>query len=335
MKTTYLQSLNAALHELFETDPRVYLIGEDLLDPYGGAFKVSKGLSSKYPERVIPTPISEAGITGIGAGMALRGLRPIVELMFGDFITLATDQILNHAAKFSQMYNGQVQVPLVIRTPMGGGRGYGPTHSQSLEKLYLGIPNLKVVAPSQFHDSGALLKHTVLREKDPVLFIEHKLLYPCELVLENGSELEIESRPDKKGYPVAIARNFTSGHADVVIITYGGSGLIVERLMRALHTEEINVTACFPSLISAVPVSVLSEIVKPCGRVILVEEGTGLYGWTAEMAAQLYEHIGKYLTKPIKRIYAHDSVIPAAKQLENRMLPDEKAIDKAIEEMLL
>jgi len=334
MMKSYLQSLNDALHDLFESDERIYLIGEDLLDPYGGAFKVSKGLSSKYPQRVIPTPISEAGITGIGAGMALRGFRPIVELMFGDFITLATDQIINHVAKFSQMYNAQVNVPLVIRTPMGGGRGYGPTHSQAIEKLYLGIPNLMVVAPSQFHDSGNLLRRAVA-EDNPVLFIEHKLLYPCGLVLENDSELEVETRLDKRGFPVAVAKNFTSDHADVAIITYGGTSLMVEKLMRSLHTEEINVVSCFPSLISSVPVSVLSDIVKTCGRVILIEEGTGLFGWTAEMAAQLYGSVGKYLSKPIKRVYAHDSVIPAAKHLENMVLPSKAAIEQAIEELLL
>ena len=124
------------------------ILGEDVLDPYGGAFKVTRGLSTAFPERVQTTPISEAGIVGVAAGMALRGLRPVVEIMFGDFITLAADQLVNHAAKFRWMYNDQVRVPLVIRTPMGGRRGYGPTHSQTLEKLFLGVPGLKVLAPT-------------------------------------------------------------------------------------------------------------------------------------------------------------------------------------------
>jgi acetoin:2,6-dichlorophenolindophenol oxidoreductase subunit beta len=113
------------------SDERVVLIGEDLLDPYGGAFKVTRGLSSAFPDRVLSTPISEAGMVGVATGMAMRGLRPVVEIMFGDFVTLVADQIINHATKFSWMYNDQVKVPLVIRTPMGGRRGYGPTHSQS------------------------------------------------------------------------------------------------------------------------------------------------------------------------------------------------------------
>ncbi len=147
--TTVLYSLNRALHRAFAEDERVYLIGEDLLDPYGGAFKVARGLSTAYPGRVLTTPVSEAGILGVGTGMALRGLRPVVEVMFGDFVTLIADQLVNHAAKFRAMYNGQVAVPLVVRTPMGGRRGYGPTHSQSLEKLFLGVPGLRVLAPSR------------------------------------------------------------------------------------------------------------------------------------------------------------------------------------------
>jgi acetoin:2,6-dichlorophenolindophenol oxidoreductase subunit beta len=334
MSTTYLGSINKALHELFEADERVYLLGEDILDPYGGAFKVSRGLSDKFADRVITTPISEAGITGIGAGMALRGLRPIVELMFGDFITLSTDQIVNHISKFRQMYNNQVTVPIVIRTPMGGGRGYGPTHSQCIEKLYLGIPGIKVVAPSHFHDAGELLKKEV-QSDDPTIFIEHKLLYPCRCILHNDDDLSIDTIDDKLGYPVAVVKNFTSGKADAVIITYGGTSQLVEDLLRSMRAEEINLVACFPSLISAVPVSVVSGVVRSCGKVILIEEGTSLFGWSAEIAAQLYEHTGKFLNKPIKRIYSHDSVIPAAKHLENKILPDKDEIEQAIEEMLL
>src|SRR3972149_2662605 len=140
---TVLEALNRGLHQAFAQDARVYLIGEDLLDPYGGAFKVSKGLSTKDPDRVWTSPVSEAAIVGVAAGMALRGLRPVVEIMFGDFSTLIADQVINSLSKFAEMYNGQVEVPVVIRTPMGGRRGYGPTHSQTMEKLFLGVPGLR------------------------------------------------------------------------------------------------------------------------------------------------------------------------------------------------
>jgi len=146
--TTVLESLNTALHRAMQADERIYILGEDILDPYGGAFKITRGLSAAFPGRVLTTPISEAAILGLASGMALRGLRPVAEVMFGDFVTLMADQLINHAAKFRWMYNDQVRVPLVLRLPMGGRRGYGPTHSQSLEKLFLGAPGLRVVAPS-------------------------------------------------------------------------------------------------------------------------------------------------------------------------------------------
>ena len=168
-----VHELNKALHELFERRDDVYLLGEDLLDPYGGAFKVSQGLSTRWPERVITTPISEASLVGLSAGMALRGLRPILEIMFGDFIALGYDQIVNGISKFREMYDDQVQVPLVVRLPMGGGRGYGPTHSQSLEKALLGVPNVTVVAMSEYHNVGGLLSDAV-DDDEPVFFIENK-----------------------------------------------------------------------------------------------------------------------------------------------------------------
>ena len=152
-----VQVLNETLHAIFAERDDVVLFGEDVLDPYGGAFKVTQGLSDAYPDRVLTTPISEASLFGVAAGMALRGQRPILEIMFGDFIALGLDQIVNGISKFREMYDDQVTVPLVVRAPMGARRGYGPTHSQSLEKLLLGIPNICVVAASECHDVGGLL----------------------------------------------------------------------------------------------------------------------------------------------------------------------------------
>ena len=149
---TVLSSLNEALHAAMSDSPFVVFMGEDVLDPYGGAFKVSKGLSTAFPDRVFPTPISEAGIAAIATGMALRGYRPVAEVMFGDFLFLAADQLVNHAAKYRWMYGEKVTVPLVFRAPMGGRRGYGPTHSQTLEKHFLGVPGLWVVAPHELDE---------------------------------------------------------------------------------------------------------------------------------------------------------------------------------------
>ena len=198
---TTVESLNQGLHRAFAEDERVYMLGEDILDPYGGAFKVTRGLSSAYPERVLTTPISEAGITGLATGMAMRGLRPVVEIMFGDFLPLIADQIINHMAKFRWMYNEQVRVPLVIRTPMGGRRGYGPTHSQTLEKLFLGIPGIKTLALTSLENPGQQLYNAILKEDNPILFIENKLLY-LRPVFDEADNPDISLRPiphpDKK-----------------------------------------------------------------------------------------------------------------------------------------
>src|SRR6185437_15996485 len=158
-------------------DQRVIVLGEDVLDPYGGAFKVTRGLATQCPDRVLTSPISEAGIVAVATGLALRGFRPVVEIMFGDFLFLAGDQIVNHAAKYRAMFNEQVRVPLVIRMPSGGRRGYGPTHSQSLEKHFLGVPGLWVIAPHSLGDPGALLRQAIFDTEDPVLFVENKIGY--------------------------------------------------------------------------------------------------------------------------------------------------------------
>ena len=165
-----------ALDELLAADPRVVLLGEDIEDPYGGAFRLTKGLSSRYPDQVFNTPISESAVCGIATGLALRGRFAVVESMFGDFVSLMVDQLINHAAKFRALFGGQATVPLTVRAPMGGRRGYGGTHSQTLEKHFLGAPGLKVVALSPWHDPGRLLIDSVF-DPNPVLFIENKLLY--------------------------------------------------------------------------------------------------------------------------------------------------------------
>ena len=148
-------------------DRDVILIGEDLLDPYGGAFKVSRGLSTRFPDQVFSTPIAEAGIVGLSNGLALAGMRPVAEIMFADFVTLAADQLINFAAKFHAMYGGKVACPLTVRLVSGGGRGYGPTHSQSLEGLFCGVPGLRVIALSRRHDPAELLGQAVLPRRQP------------------------------------------------------------------------------------------------------------------------------------------------------------------------
>jgi pyruvate/2-oxoglutarate/acetoin dehydrogenase E1 component len=332
---TYLQSLQQSLRKLLATDERVYILGEDLLDPYGGAFKVTQGLSTDFPTRVLTTPISEATIIGLGNGMALRGLRPIVEIMFGDFMTLTADQIINYAAKFRPMYNGQVSVPLVIRVPMGGGRGYDPTHSQTLEKIFLGIPHLHLVAPSHFHNPGTMLEHATLADETPVIFIEHKRLYSEKLVTQPTEFLRVETQYDSASYATKIVRNYNLGSPDVTIVGYGGTSLLIAPLLQKLAEEEIRVLACFPGCLKPLPKDLLATCAAESGRVVVVEESTRSFSWGSEVAALLTEHLWGRLQAPIKRVAALDTIIPAAKPLEAAVLPSPEAVEEAIFEVLL
>src|SRR3954451_4162331 len=169
------ESINAALHDALADDPALYLLGEDVLDPYGGAFKVTRGLSTRFPRQVLTTPISEGGIVGVAGGLALAGDRAIVEIMFSDFVTLAFDQIVNFAAKSVSMYGRRVAMPVIVRCPTGGGRGYGPTHSKSLQKHFIGVPNLSVHEVSPFHHNDTVLTR-LLAGGAPALLFEDKVL---------------------------------------------------------------------------------------------------------------------------------------------------------------
>ena len=174
----YLEKINNSLKKLMKNNKDLYLIGEDVLDPYGGAFKVTKEISSLYPSRVITTPISEAAIAGIACGMSMNGKKVILEIMFGDFLSLTFDQILNHISKFQWLFNN-IKMPLIIRTPMGGYRGYGATHSQSIEKHFCGIPNLNVISLDRYCDIDKIYKNSLVSNK-PTLIIENKILYSKE-----------------------------------------------------------------------------------------------------------------------------------------------------------
>jgi len=330
---TYLENLNQSLRELLETTTDVIIFGEDIMDPYGGAFKVTRGLQRDFPQRVLTTPISEAALTGLATGMSLRGLRPILEIMFGDFTSLCMDQILNHASKFRIMYNDQVKVPITIRTPMGGGRGYGPTHSQSIEKLFFGIPDIRVVAPCIFCEPGRLLTQAVLDDR-PVVFVEHKLLYPVELMTADGPGVHVENHLDISGYPISVVRNYSSGKPDVSLFTYGGMTRFLPSILSRLAQEELKIVACVPSLIKPLPTDFMGDIAAAAGRVVIAEEGTGQWGWGAELSARFQELLFNKLSKPIRRIAALQTIIPASKTLELAVLPSAENIEQALLEMV-
>ena len=331
---TYLASLNQSLKDAMAENDRVVVIGEDICDPYGGAFKVTKGLSTSHPERVFNSPISEGAISGIAGGLALRGFLPVVEIMFGDFLALCADQLLNGISKFPLMYKDKVEMPVVIRTPMGGGRGYGPTHSQSIEKMFLGMPGLRVVSPSPFHDSGALLKKAVVDDRSPVLFLENKVMYP-KLLATAGESIHIEEHAHEDGYPVMVAKNYDTGEPDAVVIGYGIVGQHVQDMLEELREEEIRLLGIFPSAINQpLPESIL-PFVKEGHMVIVAEEATEGFGWSGETVSDLYERLLGSIKKPIIRLSSEKDAIPSAREAEEKVLLTADKIKEAIFEGLL
>jgi acetoin:2,6-dichlorophenolindophenol oxidoreductase subunit beta len=320
---TVLDSLNVALHQAVARDERVFLLGEDILDPYGGAFRVTRGISQAYPERVLSTPISEAGIVGLATGMALRGLRPVVEIMFGDFLTLAADQVINHAAKFRYMYNDRVRVPLVIRTPMGGRRGYGPTHSQTLEKHFLGAPGLRVLAPCGLGDPGALLLGAILEDDDPVLFVENKLLYllPVQETTTSG-EVEIVSTLQADGYaPAYTLRVRGAPPATLTLAAYGYMAETARQAMlRLAYEDELFVEVVAPTQLAPFELDAIWASLEYTGKLVTVEEGTHNLGWGAEVAARAAEKFGPRL-RATRRLASLDTPVPASRPLEEATLP--------------
>lgn len=330
--TTVLESLQRGLRGCLAESPDVRVLGEDILDPYGGAFKVTRGLSSEFPARVLATPVSEAGIVGLSVGMALRGLRPVVEIMFGDFALLAADQLINHAAKLRWMSGDQLRVPLVVRTPMGGGRGYGPTHSQSLEKHLMGAPGLRTIAVTAIGDPGALLRTAVLADDDPVLFIEHKLLYASSLhATGRGAELEVQ--PLGAGYPVFGVR--VAG-APAPVLTLASYGYPAEQARQAMQTlamrHEVFAELVVYTQLSPFDPAPLLNSLSQTRRLLTIEEGTHTLGWGAEVLASAMEAPGPSFRAA--RVASADLPIPAAPALEAAVLPSVEGIVAAALAML-
>ena len=305
-------------------------MGEDVKDPYGGAFKVTKGLSSKYPDQIINTPISEAAITGFAVGASLNGTRVISEIMFGDFVTLSFDQLVNHASKYSWVYRNGKDVPLVLRTPMGGKRGYGPTHSQSLEKYLTGIPDVNVVALSQLHNPVYEYRR-IMKQYHPTVVIENKQLYTKQL-------LEVDEKGMMDDFHVKIIHNhliptyvlsYNSDYTnDITIITYGGMlSDCMEAAKKLMIEDEIVVNIVVLGQLSEVPVNDLFDLRNTLQSVIFVEEGTYSYGIGGEIICRMAENsIGmKYA-----RIAAPDLPLPNSLLQEKALLP---GVDTIIEKV--
>jgi 2-oxoisovalerate dehydrogenase E1 component len=324
----YSELINQSFLELFSKFPELLMIGEDIEAPYGGAFKVTRDLSTRFPGRVRNTPISEAALVGIGTGLALAGMRPIVEIMFGDFLGLAFDQLLQHACKFEDMYNGAARIPLIVRTPMGGRRGYGPTHSQSIEGYFIGMPHLLVIALNCRLDPHIVYSRLLSSEKGPALVLENKILYTRTLRTEPPQGFETWYSDER--YPTL--RLSPSGSApDVTIVCYGGMLELAEDVLATIFTNrEVLCEIICAAQLSPLDIAPIVYSVKRTGRLVVLEEGKTFASYSSEIIARLSEARVPF---QVKRL-GYDHMIPASLELERSLLPNVDSICAAIEALL-
>jgi pyruvate/2-oxoglutarate/acetoin dehydrogenase E1 component len=324
MKTIkYREAISEALREEMMRDEMVILFGEDVA-AFGGVFKSTEGLFEALgPSRVMDTPISELGIVGAALGAALVGLRPVAEIMFVDFTGLAMDQIANQCAKFHFMTGGQAKVPVVIKTQGGVGFGDAAQHSQSLEAWHTHIPGLKVVMPATPFDAKGLLK-SAIRDDNPVMFIEHKLLYLTEGPV-----------PENTDYTIPLGKaDIKRKGKDVTIISW--SKMVLDSMQAASQLEKDGIDAEVVDLRTLRPLDVetILQSVKKTGRAVIVHEACKTGGFGGEIAALIMEEAFDYLDAPVKRIAALDMPIPYAEPLYRAVIPDPDKIVKGIREIL-
>lgn len=328
------ESIHLALLDQFKRDDKSIILGEDIRFnsdytgmPYGGAFKVTKELSDLYPDRVLNTPISEQAITGIGIGLALAGFKPIVEIMFGDFMTLALDQIQQHASKFVSMYGRSIDLPVIIRTPMGGRRGYGPTHSQSIEKIFLGIPNIQILAINNALEPQSVYQTLFEKVNRPTIVIENKILY-THTGFKNAKGFKLVKTDEE--YPTVIYRP-DSSVTHLTIACYGGMLEIVKGVVEELAQQDIICEVVSPTRICPINIRPFKDSVRKSNRLLLVEEGGSFASWGSEVCAALLEH-GCKLEK-VSRL-GNNGIIPCSIAAENKLLPGPESIKEQIKSML-
>ena len=321
--------INLFFKEVMAEDKKVLFIGEDILSPYGGAFKVANNLSTNFPESVISTPISEQSIVGLSNGLALSGFRPFIEIMFGDFMALCFDQIVNHASKFHHMYNRKVNCPVVIRTPMGGGRGYGPTHSQTLDKFLVGIDNVTVIAINSFIDPKEIYESVYKNEKHPTIVIENKLDYARFVGSKSNDSYLLEK--SSSIYPLVRCLP-KHEEPDLTIVTYGGiASDLFQQLDEIFIQTELISEVLILSKIAPLDMKPIFDSVKKTKRLIVIEEGSKEFGVGAEIISRVSEELSDI--KLFKRIGAHSVPIPSSRKAEEHVLPNTR-IAKAISDQL-
>ncbi len=319
---TIREALNETLAEEMQRDPTIILLGEDV-GVAGGVFKITAGLLQRFGSgRVFDTPIAEAGIMGVAVGAAMTGLRPIVEIMFSDFTTLASDQLVNQAAKLRYMTGGQCTIPLVVRTAMSASRRVAAQHSQSLQAWYCHIPGLKVVMPSTPEDAKGLLK-TAIRDDNPVVFLEDKMIYSQKGPLPPGDYT----------IPFGEARIHRTGRDATIICT---SSMLYPALEAAdcLAAEGIAVEVIDPRTLAPLDDQALIASAVKTGHVLVVDEGYLSYGVTGEIASRITEGAFDYLDAPVRRLGGADVPIPFAPSLEDLTIPNAAQMVNAVHELL-
>ncbi len=320
----YSEAIKEAMVQEMESDDKVFLIGEDV-GVYGGAFGLTFGMIDQFgPKRVVDTPISEQAIVGIGIGAALMGMKPIIEIMFSDFILLAMEQIANQAAKIRYMFGGKACVPIVIRTPGGGGTGAAAQHSQSIEALLFHIPGLKIIMPSTPYDAKGLF-FSAMKDPNPVIMFEHKLLYKK---IKGNVPIERYEIPLGKADIKRVGKDIT-----IVATSY----MVHKALTVAdkLSFEGIEVEVIDPMTIKPLDIETIINSVKKTNRVVLVEEACYSGGFTSFLASEIASKAFDYLDSPIIRVASLDTPIPYSIVLENEVIPSEDKIEKAIKGLLI
>lgn len=323
---TYIEAVNEAMVEEMDRDERVFIIGEDITVGYGGGgvFGATRGLLERFgPGRVIDSPLSESALAGCGVGAALVGYRPIVEIMFGDFLTIAMDQIVNSAAKMRWVLDGNADVPVVYRIACGAGVAAGLHHSQSFEAWFTHVPGLKVVVPSTPYDAKGLLKSAV-RDNDPVLFFEHKYLYKhCNGEVENGE------------YTVALGKGDIKREGDDVTII--AMGAMVHRALEAcdlLEKEGVSAEVVDPRTLLPLDEDIILGSVEKTGGAVIVHEAPVHGGFGGEIAAVLADRGIDVLDGPVKRVGGRFCPIPSSFKMEEYYLPNVERIIDAVKEIL-
>ena len=319
---TFGEAVNEAIAEEMRRDETVLLIGEDV-GAAGGVFKILVGLYKEFGrDRVIDTPIAEAGFVGLGVGAALTGMRPIVEIMFGDFMALAMDQIVNQAAKIRYMSGGQAKVPLTIRATLGAGRSSAAQHSQSLHAWTSHIPGLKVAIPSTPADAKGLLK-TAVRDDNPVIVYEDKMTYALKGMVPEGDETIPFGKADVK-----------RAGSDVTLIATSSMVHVAMNAAETLEGQGISAEVVDPRTMVPLDKETLVASVAKTGRALIIDEGYQRFGVTGELASVVYEGAFDYLEAPVGRIGAMDVPVPFTKPLEDETIPAENDVVAAVAGMM-